>query len=373
MKFGLLYEIALPIDEAANGRTEHEVYHEALEQVVFAEEMGFDHVWAVEHHFLEDLSRSSAPEVFLAACAARTTRIRIGHGVVLVPPPFNHPVRVAERIGALDIISNGRVDFGTGRSITTEELGGFEINPEHSREMWDEAVKFIPTLWRDHKFAGYEGRFFSFPPRVVVPKPVQKPHPPLWMACTSPSSFELAGKYGMGCLSFTTGGKKELGGLLNTYREAVAEPAEPISDVVNEQIGTFSVLYCGPDNEEALQRGGPAAVEHMTRITRYFGEIAQHKGYDEYKAAFEEREELAEGGFDQTERARELVSESRLCVGDPQAVTNVVRSLEELGVDEFLGVVQFSDLTHDEVMRTIELMGREVIPQFQTADAAVEA
>lgn len=371
MHFGLIYELALPIDVEESGKTEHQVYTEALEQISFAEEMGFDYVWLVEHHFLEDLSRSSSPEVFLAAVAQRTKTMRIGHGVVLTPPPFNHPVRVAERIATLDLVSDGRVEFGTGRSITVEELGGFGIDPEDSRGMWDEAVKLIPKLWRDRKFPGYEGRYVSFPPRVVVPKPLQKPHPPMWLACTSPSSFETAGRYGLGCLSFTTGGPSELRPLIDSYRNAIRDP-QPISDVVNEQVATFTALYCGPDQQAAVERGGPAAVRHMARITRYFGAIAQHKGYSEYAKGFEERAQFAHDEVDPLERANDLIAQSRLCIGDPDGCAQVIENLRDgLGIDQFLGVVQYSDLSHEEVMRTIELMGTQVIPRFAPAASLI--
>ena len=197
MRFGLLYEMEM---HPELGSSESDVYWQAIEQVKLAEEVGFDYVWCVEHHFLEGFSHSSAPEIFLTAVAQHTSRIRIGHGVVLLPIPFNHPARVAERTATLDILCKGRLDVGTGRSITMAELGGFGIDPDDSRPMWEEAVRIVPRMWTEHEFSGFDGRFVKMPPRVVVPKPVQKPHPPMWMACTSPPSFELAGRYGLGVL-----------------------------------------------------------------------------------------------------------------------------------------------------------------------------
>jgi alkanesulfonate monooxygenase SsuD/methylene tetrahydromethanopterin reductase-like flavin-dependent oxidoreductase (luciferase family) len=138
-------------------------------------------------------------------------------------------------------------------------------------------------------------------------------------------------------------------------------------------VATFTALYCGPDREEAIERGGPAAVSHMGRITRYFGAIAQHKGYAEYKKGFEERENFAHDEVDPMDRARSLIDEARLCVGDPDSCAAMIERLrDELGIDQFLGVVQYSDLSHEETMRTIELMGKEVIPRFakSTADVA---
>jgi alkanesulfonate monooxygenase SsuD/methylene tetrahydromethanopterin reductase-like flavin-dependent oxidoreductase (luciferase family) len=359
VKFGLIYELALPIAEQERGRTESDVYWEALEQIVYAEKVGFDYVWLVEHHFLEDLSRSSAPEVFLAAVSQHTTRIRIGHGVVLAPPPFNHPIKVAERIGALDILSRGRIELGFGRSVTVEELGGFGIDPAESRPMMEEAIKLIPRLWEGRRFSGYDGQYVSIPPRVIVPKPIQQPHPPLWMACSTASSFEAAGHYGLGCLSFTSPGAGDLGDLLASYRGAL-NAAIPVGKSVNAQAAAFTTLYCAPDNAEALSRGGGASTAHFGRISQYFGGISSHKGYEQYGANVEEREKFASG-----EMAPEtLIDEHRMCIGDPEHCMSVIAALKDLGVDQFLGLVQFSDISHGESLRTIELMGEHVIPRF---------
>ncbi len=184
MKFGLIYELQMP--RPWDETSESDIYWQALEQIVVAEEAGFDFVWAVEHHFLTEYSHCSAPEVFLSAVAQHTKRIRIGHGVVLLPPPFNHPARVAERVAALDIMSRGRVEFGTGRSITEAELGGFRIDPEHSRGMWEEALHEIPKMWMHEVYPGFEGRYFSMPSREVIPKPVQNPIRPYGWRAHSP-------------------------------------------------------------------------------------------------------------------------------------------------------------------------------------------
>ena len=176
MKFGIFYElIALkPHDNAAVIRA----YKEAMEQIKFAEQMGFEYVWETEHHFLEKFSYSAAPELFLTAVAQNTSKIRIGHGAVLLT--MNHPVRVAERAAVLDILSDGRLEFGTARGVTEAELGGFMIEPEDSRPMWEEALRMIPPMWMNDTFE-WNGRFFKVPPRNVIPKPVQQPHPPLWI------------------------------------------------------------------------------------------------------------------------------------------------------------------------------------------------
>src|SRR4051794_32540655 len=139
MKFGIFYEHQLPRpwEEGA----ELKLFQDALDQVELADKLGIDHAWEVEHHFLEEYSHSSAPEVFLAACSQRTKNIRLGHGIVLMPPGYNHPARVAERIATLDLVSDGRVEWGTGQSSSRIELEGFQIDPEAKREMWLETVR----------------------------------------------------------------------------------------------------------------------------------------------------------------------------------------------------------------------------------------
>ena len=174
MKFSLLYELEMPKPWTAT--SERDCYKEALEQIKLADQAGFDIVWEVEHHFLTEYSHSSAPEVFLSAVSQHTKNIRMGHGVVLLPFNYNHPIRVAERVAALDIMSDGRVEFGTGRSTTMIELGGFGVNPDESREQWEEGLEVVLKAWRDQPLV-HEGKRLSIPEREVWPKPIQKAAP----------------------------------------------------------------------------------------------------------------------------------------------------------------------------------------------------
>src|SRR5436305_5190820 len=182
MRFGLFYEHQLP--RPWDPDAEERIMQDALDQIELADRLGFDYVWEVEHHFLEEYSHSSAPEVFLAAASQRTTNIRLGHGIVNVMPQVNHPARVAERVATLDIVSNGRVDFGTGESSSAAELGGFLIEREHKRDMWQESLGAVTRMLVEEPFAGIDGQWVQMPPRNVVPKPVQSPHPPVWVACS---------------------------------------------------------------------------------------------------------------------------------------------------------------------------------------------
>ena len=179
MRFGIFYEHQLP--KPWNPGDEAKLFHDALEQVVLADRLGYDYAWEVEHHFLEEYSHSSAPEVFLAACATLTKNIRLGHGIRQVIPNYNHPARTAEGLGTLDIISRGRLDFGIGEGATRLELGGFGIPAKEKRALAIEAAEQIANMMVMAPYPGYEGRGFSFPCRNIVPKPVQSPHPPIWI------------------------------------------------------------------------------------------------------------------------------------------------------------------------------------------------
>ncbi|WP_426441212.1 LLM class flavin-dependent oxidoreductase [Bradyrhizobium genosp. P] len=161
MKLGLFYEHQLP--QPWHEGSEQKLLNDALEQIELADRLGFDHVWEVEHHFLEEYSHSSAPEVFLGAVSQRTRNIRIGHGICLSPPNYNHPARVAERIATLDLISGGRVEWGTGESASLIEMHGFGIEPEQKSAMWHEGVEQTANMLTMRPYPGYEGRFFTMP------------------------------------------------------------------------------------------------------------------------------------------------------------------------------------------------------------------
>jgi len=181
MRFGVFYEHQLPRPWDEDG--EHRLIQDALEQVALADRVGIDCAWEVEHHFLEEYSHSSAPDVFLAAASQRTRRIRLGLGIVPLPPAYNHPARVAETVAMLDLVSGGRVEFGTGETASGMELEGFGVDRATKRAQWEEALDVVTRMMVEEPFAGVDGRFVSVPQRNVVPKPRQKPHPPLWVAC----------------------------------------------------------------------------------------------------------------------------------------------------------------------------------------------
>src|ERR1700684_1776883 len=197
MKFGIFYEHQLP--RPWNEGPEHRLLQEALDQVELADKLGIDYAWEVEHHFLEEYSHSSAPEVFLSPASQRTKRIRLGHGICQLTT--NHPAKVAEKVAALDLISNGRVEFGMGESASVTELTPFKVKFEDKREIWEDAVRCLIPMFGPGG-TEYHGPHFDFPLRNVLPKPRQKPHPPLWTACSQLPTIAYAGEEGIGALGF---------------------------------------------------------------------------------------------------------------------------------------------------------------------------
>ena len=367
MRFSLLYEIALPIELEEQGKTESDSFWEAVEQIVYAEEMGFDGIWLVEHHFLEDLSRSSNNECFLAAIAQHTKRIKIGLGVCLMPMPYNHPFKVAEKVASLDIVSKGRVQWGCGRSTTAEELDGFGVDAAKARAMMVESMRVVPEMWRSREFPGFKGEFCDLPRRVVVPKPVQKPHPPIWMACGSPTSYRLAGELGVGCLSFTISPPEELKIALEHYRAGIAE-AKPVGDFITNQIAGFTTMYVGDDDAEAREWGGWNSVKHHERVGKYYGNVQERPGYGERSQSVQARIEVAHEDYQTS------IDEARMCVGGVETVDKIVKRYVDVGIDELIGVVQYNHITHEQTMNTIRLMGEHIIPKYSAgAKAAVAA
>ncbi|HEX9968869.1 MAG TPA: LLM class flavin-dependent oxidoreductase [Acidimicrobiales bacterium] len=378
MKFGIFYEHQLPRpwDEDAERR----LIQEALEQVELADRLGFDVVWEVEHHFLEEYSHSSAPEVFLAACSQRTKNIRLGHGIVQTPPAFNHPARVAERIAMLDLVSNGRVEFGTGESSSEAELGGFQIDPVLKREMWLEGLEVAVRCMTEVPFTGVDGKFVKMPPRNVVPKPVQKPHPPLWVACSRRDTILLAAEKAIGALTFAFIDPEEARTWVDDYYRTLAEKGVPVGRSVNAAVACVTPMMCCPDEEEALARGLEGANFFGYSLGHYYIFGDHQPGTTDVWREYQERR--GEMGFSPEVAA--AVEQERLgakvaggdggglrgAVGTPDQIRDFLRRYEEAGVDQVIFISQAGNNRHEHIMESLELFGREVLPEFRERESA---
>jgi len=360
MKFGIFYEhsVLKPWDDYS----EHRVLKQGVEQVEVADEVGFDQVWEVEHHFLEEYSHSPAPEVFLSYCAARTSRIRLGHGIALMLPPVNHPARVAERAATLDILSDGRLEMGTGRSATWTELGGFRCEPDHTKEMWDECTRAIVKMWGTENFS-WSGKHFAMPPRNIIPKPLQKPHPPLWVAVQSPETAVQAGERGMGMLGVTLGAPLDYQQMVKDYRRAI-RTCEPVGEFVNEQVNGVAFMFCGEDDAEAKTVGGMAAMQFMTRAAHLVGVggIYPSPAYHAHSSAAPLRT-----------RPGDVVGPVRegTPIGDPEYCIKQLKWWEEVGVDRMCFLLNAGEtIPHEKTLESLRLFASEVIPAMTRTERA---
>lgn len=362
MDFALFYEI--PVARPWTRRSERDAYHEVLEQAVLGEQAGFHSLWTVEHHFLEEYSHCSNPEVLYGAIAARTSRLRLGYGVRLMPFPYNHPVRSAESAAVLDLISDGRVEFGTGRSSTRAELEGFGIDPHTTRELWEEALDVVVAAWTNDVLE-WNGRQYKIPPRRVLPKPIQDPHPPLWGATSSPESHRIMGEKGMGLLSFTIGTPpEELKERIDLYRDGLTR-AKPVGKFVNGRAGTFTMVNVAKTREQARANAAESCewyarhgTEAVASVSKWMRELGQASGTYAYGDA------LAD--LDTSFLTYDFLESTGACiVGTPDACIETAKRYEAAGCDLLLCLMNPYKVPHRAVMESIELMGKHVIPALQ--------
>lgn len=356
MKFAVHYELQLPTPW---GEGEiNRVFREALEHVVLAERLGFEHMWAVEHHFTDDHSLSSSPSTWLAAAAALTKRIRIGHGIACAPPRFVHPVRLAEHIATLDQISNGRVEFGTGESASRIELEGFGVDPKTKREAWLEAVREICRMMAMSPYPGFQGQFFSMPCRNLVPKPFQKPHPPLWVA----GKPDLAAQHGLGCLGFNAMSAEQARRAVEQYYGKLASECVPLGHAINPNIAILAPMHVHHDPKIARERAHHLKFFAFS-VAEYYLEGEVRPGRQRSWEAFEKtRDRIPALGADNPTGA----------VGSVEEVRTHMRMLEDAGVDQVLLLHQGGKLPHDQNCESLELFAREIMPEFQERDRSRE-
>jgi len=372
MRFGIFYEHQLPRPWEPDA--EARVLREALDQVELADRLGFDYVWEVEHHFLEEYSHSSAPEVFLAAASQRTSRIRLGHGIVNLMPQVNHPARVAERVATLDLLSGGRVDFGTGESSSAAELGGFEIDRTQKREMWQQALDAVSRMFVEEPFAGYESAHIHMPPRNVVPKPQQKPHPPLWVACSRRETIHVAAQNGIGALSFSFVEPEDAARWVDEYYAILgSEECLPAGFAVNPQFAVVLPMMLAKSEAEAIERGIDGAHFFGYSLSHYYG-IAEHRpGVTDVHQEFERRRDQT--GFarhiirpDQAPLGVRLLQEGlgslRGAIGDPDQVLDLLKRYAAAGVDQVIFIQQAGNNRHDHICQALELFAAQVMPHF---------
>jgi alkanesulfonate monooxygenase SsuD/methylene tetrahydromethanopterin reductase-like flavin-dependent oxidoreductase (luciferase family) len=355
MKFSVFYEMQIADPTRA---TEAQLFRDCVEQVVLADRLGYHCVWEVEHHGLYEYSHSSAPEVFLAFVAARTERIRIGHGVTLLPFRYNHPIRIAERVATLDILSGGRVSWGSGKSSSLVEQVAFENDLRTLHDQWLEAVEMIPRMWSADVFS-HEGRFYKVAPTQIVPKPVQQPHPPMFAACSKPDSAVAVGKLGLGALNFAFGSDDYLAQKVSEYRRAAAA-ARPVGRRRNDWFACTPATLVLDDDREACRHGLRGARFFSESMARYYLSGTRPVGRLDVPRDF-----LAAADLEAARLARNAPGSTvNTVIGDPVAARESVARFADAGVDELILVMQMGTVPHELVMRSLRVFAEKVAPHF---------
>jgi alkanesulfonate monooxygenase SsuD/methylene tetrahydromethanopterin reductase-like flavin-dependent oxidoreductase (luciferase family) len=354
MKFGIFYELQLP--RPWHEESEFRLYQDALSQLELADALGYDYAWEVEHHFLEEYSHSSAPQVFLGAASQRTKQIRLGHGIMHMTT--NHPAKVAAHIAALDLVSDGRVEFGMGESASVTELEPFGVPFDEKRAIFEDAVRAVIPMFGDGG-TSYDGEYFKFPARNVLPKPRQKPHPPLWVACSQLETIEYAGTRGLGALGFQFVSADAAHAWVHAYYNAITKRLDKLADYqANPNIALVSMFMCAPTDEEARARAD--GVTFFQFCLRFYagsrdrerpppGELNMWDEYMKWKAENEEQVERAlSGGL----------------IGSPESLRKKLRKFETSHIDQVVLLNQAGRNTHADICDSLELFAREVMPEF---------
>jgi alkanesulfonate monooxygenase SsuD/methylene tetrahydromethanopterin reductase-like flavin-dependent oxidoreductase (luciferase family) len=357
MEFGLFVQAHVPRHEvdADPVGAEHSRLMRELELAEHCDRHGFKYVWSVEHHFLEEYSHISASEIFLPYVAARTQRIHVGSAIWNLTPPVNPPARTAERVAMLDHLSEGRFEFGTGRGSSSTEFKGFEIpDGETTRAMFDEALGEILRMWRETKYS-YRGKYFSMPERNVLPKPYSLPHPPLWVACGSPSTFEKAARLGLGALCFSLGSPKDFEPLIKVYKDNI-KYAEPVGAYVNDNVACVTQLVCMEDGQAARRLAcNMGNMYHTSLVFRYLDTFPRPAGVPPWPQLIPEPT---------LEQLEERIQSGQRIVGDPDECARAVQHYADIGCDQIIFGILASSQPQATALQSAELFGRHVIPRF---------
>ncbi len=379
MKFSICFEAQM---SDTSRESEQRTFYEAVEQAVFAEEMGLDGIWAVEHHALTQYSHMSSPETFLAFVAGKTERIRIGHGVICLPPAMNHPVKVAERVATLDILSRGRVNFGMGKGGTQQEAGTFGYDLADLPPMIEEAMYLIPRIMVEDEIE-HDGRYIKIPRRPIHPKPYQQPHPPLFQAATRAESLADAGARGIGGMVLGFSSAEDTAELNRIYREAFAtrDPARQVGYFPNEYLAVGCPIIVSDDRDRARRIGFRGQRFFAQAIHYWYGggtkpEVEELSAEDHAVEVEKVKEAtvayLNEAKIPVTAAATDMYNLDHAYGTPADAIAHLER-LEAAGADEVLMLMQMGTVPHEAIMETLRHLGETIIPHFREKDRRARA
>jgi alkanesulfonate monooxygenase SsuD/methylene tetrahydromethanopterin reductase-like flavin-dependent oxidoreductase (luciferase family) len=356
MEFGLFVQGYLPGPDAHDHDRENEMFHREVELIKLADRTNWKYVWHSEHHALTEYSHMSSSEVFMGYCAAVTERIHLGSGIFNLSPRVNHPVRNAERVAMLDHLTQGRFEFGTGRGAGSHETATFNIHDTSStRAEWDEVIWEIPKMWETESYTFQGDHFAVDTPHNILPKPYRGVHPPIWVACGNPPTFEKAGKHGIGALGFNFSPIHDMKPMIEAYKKGIAECENPVGRYINDNVMLTNGVVCFEDGKKARDvavrenRGYLYSLVCLYHDTFPKPDWAPVWPEPPIRNTPETVEFAIQGGM-------------MLC-GDPEEVIRQLKAYEETGVDQ----VAFgfpNDLEHEEALECIETFGKYVIPEF---------
>ncbi len=358
MKFGIFYEHQLP--RPWTEMSEYQLMQDSLAQIELADQLGYDFAWEVEHHFLEEYSHSSAPEVFLAAASQRTKHIRLGHGIIQLTT--NQPHRVAERVATLDLISKGRVEMGMGEGAGPAELHPFSVRVRDKRDRWEEAVQAIVPMFSETSWE-WHGEYYDFPARNVVPKPYQKPHPPLWVACSNIQTIANAGQWGLGALGFSFVSPDAAKAWVNKYyNQLLHNPKRLTNYQINPQVAIVNGFMCAETDEEAVEKA--AGWTFFIFALSYYGRRGvdapgQGNLWKEYQT------------WRKSDKAKDALRNG--LIGSPATIRKRLAQFKDAHVDQVILLNQAGKTSHQDICDSLRLFAEEVMPEFHADEAAHQA
>jgi alkanesulfonate monooxygenase SsuD/methylene tetrahydromethanopterin reductase-like flavin-dependent oxidoreductase (luciferase family) len=357
MEFGVFIQTYVPKwRQEADPDAEHHALFEDLEVVKAADRYGFKYAWATEHHFLDEYSHLSANDVVLGYLAHATERIHLGSGIFNPLPTVNHPAKVAERVAMLDHLTGGRFEFGTGRGAGSHEILGFLPGMEDlngTKEIWEEVIGEFPKMWTQDTYEGFEGKFWSLPPRKILPKPYCKPHPAMWYAAGNPSSYAMAAQKGLGVLGFSVSSVTALAPVLEAYKAAIPN-AEPVGSFVNDNVMVTTAAWCAEDSDEAYQRASDARMSYLqSNVFRYHDTFPHPAWVPKWPALLPNAS---------PEDVKNAAAGGAMLAGDPDDVLQQCQRWESAGADQI--VIGVGPGSHEATIATLRLIGEHVIPKL---------
>jgi natural product biosynthesis luciferase-like monooxygenase protein len=355
MQFGMLHLLENPA-----GKSERQIVGEQMAILRAAEDLGFDSVWPAEHHFSE-YGYCVSTAMMLAALSQVTTRIRLGTGIVVLP--FHNPIRVAEEFALLDLMSDGRVDLGVGRGYQPHEFRGYGVDQTKSRGLFNEAVEIIVQAWTQDR-VNYSGVHFDVRDVPVRPKPLQQPHPPIWMAALSPESFVQAGRWGFNLLCAPVFGFYGTSALENirASREALRAGGH---DPATRQIAALCMVYVADSAAQAARDFGDPVIWYYRTFSKYIAPPPGEPAIKTYEPYTGVRDLAAAVTWEQLQQAGAVIC------GTPEECVERISQLHALfGFTTLLCWTRLGGLDHQKVLRSMALMEQRVIPHFKHGRAS---